>query len=1212
MTPFQQIQSEYQKLEGIKKDFFPLVQNTTEKLAEAKKTYEQDNRIAKREHENNNQIAKKTYEQGNQKAKENYENSNQKAKQEYENNNQIAKKTYEQDNRKAKEEYEQGNQKAKQEYEQGNQKAKQEYENNNQIAKDVYDKKESSVDIKKGIKSIENKEDIQKLKRKILIRNTAGILSVFTTITSLYFGGSYGVNSFLFGVPFLLGIIGVLFWFVVIENIADYKMVIIRKENKRLYEVHKQNIENQYQTQKQQIENTYQSTTNRLKNTFQTQKQQIEKTYQSTTNRLKTTFQTQKQQIETTYQSTINRLKTTFQTQKQQIENTYQTQKQQIEKIYQSTKNQLESDLKNTFTRWRQVAEEAESTYFKPYPETYSLSKNSWNEVLNKDRKIPLSYMRLGNVNLVSHSHTLKIPFLLPFLNEGNILFKGRGNQTLQAASEMTYGILARLLLALPSGKVKFTFIDPVGLGRNISPFLALHEDLYGKKVWTESNHIEEQLTKTTRHMENVIQKYLRNEYADMAAYNLAAEEVEEPYRILVIYNFPVNFSDSACAKLKSIMQNGAKTGVHTLLVVDDDKKMPYGFNLRELTDLSKNLVFDQSMTLSNYPKTTTFQKETGDLPFADIVKHVNKGFASLDTVKVPFEKYLPAPEDWWSGKAQLDPNSQKQFDFYEAFGVTIGKKGARDEQVFYFDNRDKAHALLVGRSGSGKSNLLHILITNVLLNYSPDQLELYLVDFKEGVEFVIYAENQIPHAKTIAIESEREFGLSVLQGLEKELLERGNTFRNKRVNSLIDMHEKYPSTRMPRILLIIDEFQVFFNEDDRISQSALKIFDNLVRKGRAYGINILLATQSLSGNLTSFKGLMHSIAVRVALMCSDSDSRTILSDDNPDAKLLTRPGEGIYNAMGGLVEGNNRFQTFFMDSKKHESYIQKVRDFAQAQNYTRKDKQIIFRGDSASFIEANEALNQLEPLAKPKRLMVWLGEPVTIDDDVCAILRKQSGSHLLIVGLDEELSSYIVLSALVSLALQHQAHSAEFIVLNFLNIDEDIFQYPKTYFANAPFKVSHGKNKNVKAYLESLKEEVERRLDDESTGDSNIYLTLLATQRGRKFRKIDGYTLSEEGELLSYILKEGADVGVFVIMHVDNLNNMGRCFDDAIRNEFSQRIALQMSADDSTNLIDSDIASKLGPDRAYYYDETEGILKKFKPYTKPNLMWFENLLAQR
>src|SRR5205085_12267728 len=90
-------------------------------------------------------------------------------------------------------------------------------------------------------------------------------------------------------------------------------------------------------------------------------------------------------------------------------------------------------------------------------------------------------------------------------------------------------------------------------------------------------------------------------------------------------------------------------------------------------------------------------------------------------------------------------------------------------------------HVLIAGKTGSGKSTLLHALITNLSLLYSPDEVELYLIDFKKGVEFKMYATEALPHARVIAIESEREFGLSVLQRLDAERKHRGERFRPPR-----------------------------------------------------------------------------------------------------------------------------------------------------------------------------------------------------------------------------------------------------------------------------------------------------------------------------------------------------------------------------------------------------------------------------------------------
>src|SRR5690606_36982073 len=110
------------------------------------------------------------------------------------------------------------------------------------------------------------------------------------------------------------------------------------------------------------------------------------------------------------------------------------------------------------------------------------------------------------------------------------------------------------------------------------------------------------------------------------------------------------------------------------------------------------------------------------------------------------------------------------------------------------------------------------------------------------------YATHNLPHAEVIAIESEREFGLSVLERLDEELRRRGEKFREAGVQSLGDYRADHPADPMPRVLLVVDEFQELFVEDDKLAQEAGLLLDRLVRQGRAFGMHVLLGSQTLSG----------------------------------------------------------------------------------------------------------------------------------------------------------------------------------------------------------------------------------------------------------------------------------------------------------------------------------------------------------------------------
>ncbi len=109
---------------------------------------------------------------------------------------------------------------------------------------------------------------------------------------------------------------------------------------------------------------------------------------------------------------------------------------------------------------------------------------------------------------------------------------------------------------------------------------------------------------------------------------------------------------------------------------------------------------------------------------------------------------------------------------------MPIGRSGATKLQYLEIGSGTRQHALIAGKTGSGKSTLFHVIITNLALRCSPEQVEFYLVDFKKGVEFKCYASRRLPHARVVAIESDREFGLSVLQRVDDELRRRGDLFR--------------------------------------------------------------------------------------------------------------------------------------------------------------------------------------------------------------------------------------------------------------------------------------------------------------------------------------------------------------------------------------------------------------------------------------------------
>jgi energy-coupling factor transporter ATP-binding protein EcfA2 len=336
------------------------------------------------------------------------------------------------------------------------------------------------------------------------------------------------------------------------------------------------------------------------------------------------------------------------------------------------------------------------------------------------------------------------------------------------------------------------------------------------------------------------------------------------------------------------------------------------------------------------------------------------------------------------------------------------------------FEARRGEFIVILGPSGSGKSTLLHVLVTSLALHYPPDQVELYLVDFKKGVEFKTYARRRLPHARVVAIESEREFGLSVLERLDAELRERGDLFRAHGMQDLPAFRAAQPARPLPRVLLVIDEFQELFVEDDRVAQKAALLLDRLVRQGRAFGIHVLLGSQTLAGNYSLPRSTLGQMAVRIALQCSEADAHLILSEENTAARLLTRPGEAIYNDANGLYEGNQPFQVVWLPDAERDGYLEQIGALAERQGLACAPP-VVFEGNADADPAENPELNALLASAQwsssPGVSKAWLGAPVAIQAPTCVEFARAGGNNLLAVGHREEAAAGVLGAAVLSLA---------------------------------------------------------------------------------------------------------------------------------------------------------------------------------------------------
>jgi DNA segregation ATPase FtsK/SpoIIIE, S-DNA-T family len=912
--------------------------------------------------------------------------------------------------------------------------------------------------------------------------------------------------------------------------------------------------------------------------------------------------------------------KTTYESTMQELELAEQQKLKKIQKTYNDTLSSIETDEEETMnalsTRWNKELQEfyndvnsqnaAVSIDHLPWDSNWA----SWQPPTQTCMQVPFGSFAVDLTSIAGdlptsdllqlHQETTQeLPLCATLPSNTSVLVSASGKQREESIAFIQNAML-RMLTSIPPGKAKFTLIDPVGLGQSFASVLHLadyEESQLLDRAWTEPRHIETQLARLTEHMETVIQKYLRNEFESIDAYNEQAGEIAEPYRFLVIADLPNNFSELATKRLTSIITSGARCGVHVIIHRDNSVSLPAGIDDDTLHRIPVRVTEDNGIFCID-------EKELRDLPLTlatppseetatTIVKLVGETADNTHRVEVPFKVIAPNSEEIWSRSTT------------DRVAIPLGRSGATKLQNLILGRGTAQHALIAGKTGSGKSTLLHVLITNLALWYSPDEVEFYLVDFKKGVEFKTYATNKLPHARVVAVESDREFGISVLQRIDAELKHRGELFRDLGVQDIAGFREK-STDRMPRILLIIDEFQEFFVDDDRVAQEANLLLDRLVRQGRAFGIHAIMGSQTLDGAYTLSRTTMGQMAVRVALQCSEQDSYIILNEDNAAARLLSRPGEAIYNDAAGNIEGNSPFQVVWLTDKEREVFLE---DLVERDEGQQRDM-VVYEGNQPIYLHDNPSFNDDFSSDKPLAAKAWLGGAMAIKEDTFATFRVASASNLLIVGQQDETTTNMVASSLLSLDKQFQQEDVTFTTLDGTPRDSShasVLQDTANAMATSPTLTGV---REVEGAMTKLYDELQRRLEDGAGDAPTVFLVINALHRFRELRRNEddyGFSMGEEdkqktpSQILAELLKEGPTLGMHVIVATDTLSNLNRAFDRQAIREFDMRVLLQMGANDSTNLIDMPDASKLGMHRALLYSEETGTIEPFRPYASPS-----------
>ena len=477
-------------------------------------------------------------------------------------------------------------------------------------------------------------------------------------------------------------------------------------------------------------------------------------------------------------------------------------------------------------------------------------------------------------------------PVAVPLLDESHLqVFSTHESRT--TAEALIEGLLMRVLSSFRPGMVylhvwdvgQYTGALPGLYPLTRSGLLTVHDP-------GRLSHLLEDLSDRIRRVHT---RVLVDGHRSLRALADATGGRSEPWIVAVLVGNRSPLGDDEHRELQRVARGGLACGVH-LVMLDVPTTLNAPVETIHFTDsgIATSTMTGRFVTVEPEPR----------LPPAEVIRACRAVVEEHERWRSEigmFVDLLPAPGRW--GRKRSIKGLHAPIGFTDGMPVEMALADA------------SPHALVGGPSGSGKTNLLLTMISSMASRYGPDELEFYLLDFKEGVSFAQFAPGRrdrtwLPHARLIGvnINTDREFGLALLQFLADEMRRRAEAAKAHEVTKLEELRVADPDGRWPRIVAVIDEFQYLFAERDAVTRQATLLLEDVARRGRSQGIHLVLASQDVSG-IEAFWGrpaIFEQFVLRIAL----PRARRVLAELN-DATLELPRWHAVLNHESGIKHGN-------------------------------------------------------------------------------------------------------------------------------------------------------------------------------------------------------------------------------------------------------------------------------------------------------------------
>ena len=427
-----------------------------------------------------------------------------------------------------------------------------------------------------------------------------------------------------------------------------------------------------------------------------------------------------------------------------------------------------------------------------------------------------------------------------------------------------------------------------------------------GEKILRHVNDVQE-LNETIKYLHEHVRSVLnviQGRTESLLDFRQRLSPKVEGFKLVVLSTIYHLLSDEIRDKLTVLLKAGPAAGVTFLIHSMKLKVNEEILDLTQLCDVDERTVYGNDGAVRGQ-----FDPQSSD-DLISVSRDVASAVANAQVEPVAFNEVQPLDAPW----------SQSSRD---GISFAVGTYGMSTIEVTLGDELNQRHnALITGAVGQGKSNLISVVVHSLCQRYSPSEVEFYMLDFKEGVTLQAFAPDPhtgsfLPHARVLGLDADREYGVNVLRHLFAIYRQRMATFKAAGVQNIRQYRLADPEAVMPRIVVVIDEFQMLFADQDTVATTASDLIVKGARLFRACGIHFILASQTIgSGGMlggTTGQALFAQIPVRLALKNSLAESHATLGLKN-DAASHIRSREAIVNLDYGELSSNRKTTIAYAD----------------------------------------------------------------------------------------------------------------------------------------------------------------------------------------------------------------------------------------------------------------------------------------------------------